>query len=113
MPRIFWVLQNEGRSLRFGDTRPTAHVVPLSAGADVVVHEATFLHELASTAHEYYHSTARQAAEAAKEAGAKKLIMTHFSSRYKDEEQLQPLLSEASEIFSNTILAAEHELIQV
>ncbi|MCM3126679.1 ribonuclease Z [Paenibacillus provencensis] len=96
-----------------GDTRPNAHVVPLSAGADVIVHEATFLHDLASTAHEYYHSTSRQAAEAAKAAGAQKLIITHFSSRYKDEEQLQPLLSEARELFPNTILAAEHELIQV
>lgn len=96
-----------------GDTRPTNNVVPLSAGADVVVHEATFLHELASTAHEYFHSTAKQAAEAAKAAGAGKLIMTHFSSRYKDEEQLLPLLAEAKEVFPNTILATEHELIQI
>ena len=96
-----------------GDTRSAPNVVPLSAGADVIVHEATFLHELASTAHEYYHSTARQAAEAAKEAGASKLILTHFSSRYKDEEHLEPLLLEAQSVFPNTILATEHVLIQI
>ena len=96
-----------------GDTRPTPNVVPLSAGADVVVHEATFLHELASTAHEYYHSTALQAAEAAKEAGADRLILTHFSSRYKDAEHLEPLLLEAQSVFPNTRLAMEHELIQI
>ncbi|WP_454191719.1 ribonuclease Z [Paenibacillus sp. Marseille-Q7038] len=96
-----------------GDTRPTQNVVPLSAGADVIVHEATFLHELASTAHEYYHSTARQAAEAAKEAGAGRLILTHFSSRYKDAEHLEPLLLEAQSVFPDTRLAMEHELIQI
>jgi ribonuclease Z len=39
--------------------------------------------------------------------------MTHFSSRYKDEDQLQPLLEEAQSIFPNTKLAIEHELIPV
>lgn len=96
-----------------GDTRPSPNVVPLSAGADVLIHEATFLHELATTAHEYYHSTARQAAEAAKEAGVGTLFLTHFSSRYKDEEQLEPLLLEAQSIFPNSRLALEHELIQL
>ncbi|MCP1133427.1 ribonuclease Z [Paenibacillus polysaccharolyticus] len=96
-----------------GDTRPCENVKPLAQDADVLVHEATFMHDLADTAHEYYHSTSRQAAEAALAANVGELIMTHFSSRYKDEEQLQPLLDEAKSIFPNTRLANEHQLIPV
>ncbi|WP_145413501.1 ribonuclease Z [Paenibacillus xylanexedens] len=96
-----------------GDTRPCENVKPLAQNADVLVHEATFMHDLAETAHEYYHSTSRQAAEAALAANVGQLIMTHFSSRYKDEEQLQPLLEEAKSIFPNTRLANEHQLISV
>ncbi len=96
-----------------GDTRPCDNVQPLSVNADVLVHEATFMHDLADTAHEYYHSTSKQAAEAARAANVGQLIMTHFSSRYKDEDQLQPLLEEAQSVFPNTRLANEHQLIPV
>lgn len=96
-----------------GDTRPCANVLPLAKQADVLVHEATFMDDLADTAHEYYHSTAKQAAEAARAADVGELIMTHFSSRYKDEEQLQPLLDEAKAVFPNSRLANEHQLIPV
>ncbi|MGM1023643.1 MAG: ribonuclease Z [Bacillota bacterium] len=96
-----------------GDTRPCPNTVVLAQDATVVVHEATFLHELADTAYEYHHSTALQAAEAAKAAGAGQLIMTHFSSRYKDQEQLQPLLEEARSIFPNSLLAEQHVLLPV
>lgn len=96
-----------------GDTRPCANVLPLAQHADVLVHEATFMDDLADTAHEYYHSTAKQAAEAARAADVGELIMTHFSSRYKDEEQLQPLLDEAKIVFPNSRLANEHQLIPV
>ena len=96
-----------------GDTRPCANVLPLAKHADVLVHEATFMDDLADTAHEYYHSTAKQAAEAARAADVGELIMTHFSSRYKDDEQLQPLLDEAKAVFPNSRLAIEHQLIPV
>lgn len=96
-----------------GDTRPCRAAVELARDADMLVHEATFLHELKKTAYEYHHSTAVQAAEAAKEAGAHELLLTHFSSRYKDEEQLAPLLLEAKAIFPNSKLAAEHVLYPV
>ncbi|PAF33627.1 ribonuclease Z [Paenibacillus sp. 7516] len=96
-----------------GDTRPCANVLPLAKQADVLVHEATFMDDLADTAHEYYHSTAKQAAEAARAADVGELIMTHFSSRYKDDEQLQPLLDEAKAVFPNSRLANEHQLIPV
>ncbi|CAI6055072.1 Ribonuclease Z [Paenibacillus sp. JJ-100] len=96
-----------------GDTRPCDNVVPLAQDADVLIHEATFMQDLADTAHEYYHSTSKQAAEAARAANVGLLIMTHFSSRYKDEEQLEPLLEEAKSIFPNTRLANEHQLIPI
>ncbi|MET3544237.1 ribonuclease Z [Paenibacillus favisporus] len=96
-----------------GDTRPCANVLPLAEQADLLVHEATFLHELHETAHNYHHSTALQAAEAARDAGAKELIITHFSSRYKDMEHLQPLLAEARSLFPKTLLAEELVLFPV
>jgi len=96
-----------------GDTRPCQAVISLSEGADVMVHESTFLDELAQTAYDYHHSTAKQAAEAAKTVGAKQLYLTHFSSRYKSEEQLHRLLIEAQQIFANSELAREHVIYPV
>ncbi|CAM3966286.1 ribonuclease Z [Saccharibacillus endophyticus] len=92
-----------------GDTRPTPGIHPLASGADLLVHEATFTDEFADLAYKYYHSTAVQAAEAARQAGVGELILTHFSSRYKDLEQLQPLLEEAQAVFPHTRLAIEHQ----
>lgn len=96
-----------------GDTRPCPAEIPLAEGADALVHESTFLHELKDTAYTYHHSTARQAAETAKEAESKSLYLTHFSSRYKYEDQLQKLLTEAKEVFPQTVLAREHVLYTV
>lgn len=90
-----------------GDTRPCAGALELSRNADLVVHEATFAHELAEMAYQYHHSTARQAAELAKEAYAGALLLTHFSSRYTSNEELLPLLEEAKSIFPETRLAEE------
>ncbi|WP_410768600.1 ribonuclease Z [Fontibacillus sp. BL9] len=107
-------LAKKGRVVTIlGDTRPCPAEIPLAEGADALVHEATFLHELADTAFTYHHSTARQAAEAAKEAGAKSLYLTHFSSRYKYEDQLQRLKQEAAEVFPHSRLAREHELYPI
>ncbi|WP_106767772.1 ribonuclease Z [Paenibacillus faecalis] len=96
-----------------GDTRSCANIVPLAKDSDILVHEATFMDDLRDTAHEYYHSTALQAAAAAAEAGVKELILTHFSSRYKDIEHLQPLLEEAQRVFPNTRLAEDFGLYPV
>jgi len=73
---------------------------------DLLYHEATFLDELKDKALATYHSTAREAADFAKISEVKKLIIGHFSSRYKD---LEPLLSEAREVFPETYLAIEGE----
>lgn len=71
---------------------------------DLLYHEATFLHEREQRAQETYHSTAKQAAQTAKEAVVKQLMIGHFSARYNDAT---PLLEEARSIFPNTIEATE------
>ncbi len=71
---------------------------------DTLYHEATFLHEMLSRANETHHTTALQAAQIAELTGARKLLIGHFSSRYK---VLQPLLDEARSVFEQTELAIE------
>jgi ribonuclease Z len=73
-------------------------------GCDTLYHEATFLQEMLDRANQTHHTTALQAAEIAKVTGAAKLLIGHFSSRYKS---LQPLLEEARSVFENTELAIE------
>ena len=96
-----------------GDTRPCDNVIPLAKDADLLVHEATFMDDLKESAYNYHHCTSIQAAEAALQAGAKELVLTHFSSRYKDMEHLQPLLAEAQSVFPNTKLAEELMLFPI
>ncbi|MBQ8593102.1 MAG: ribonuclease Z [Bacteroidaceae bacterium] len=81
---------------------------PLIKNADLLFHEATFASDNEARCNETYHSTARQAATMAKESHAKQLIIGHFSARYEDET---PLLNEAKEVFTNTLLA--HELMKI
>lgn len=77
---------------------------------DTLYHEATFLHEMLERANETHHTTALQAAEIAKKVGAKKLILGHFSSRYKT---LGPILDEAKSAFENVELAVEGHTYQI
>lgn len=79
-------------------------------GTDLIYHEATFADEHVDLAHKMYHSTAREAAQVAAAAGAKKLILGHFSSRYRD---LNVLLEQAREVFPETYLAEEGKLFDV
>jgi len=90
----------------FGDTRPCASELELARGADVLVHEATYMHERAENAHKYYHTTATQAATLAAKAGVHALILTHLSSRYQDETVHQ-LLEEARAIFPHSHVAED------
>ncbi|MDR9854091.1 ribonuclease Z [Paenibacillus sp. VCA1] len=104
----------KGRTITvLGDTRPCGNVLKLARDADLLVHEATFMDDLKESAYNYHHSTSVQAAEAAAAAGAKELILTHFSSRYKDMEHLKPLLEEAQSVFPKTLLAEELMLFPV
>ena len=77
---------------------------------DLLYHEATFDDDLARRAKETFHSTARQAGRIAAQAEVGKLIIGHFSSRYKD---LSNLLVQAQEEFSNTQLAIEGEVFNI
>jgi len=77
---------------------------------DTLYHEATFLHELLERANETHHTTALQAAEIAKIVGAKQLLIGHFSSRYK---QLNEILEEAKSVFENTALAIEGNTYEI
>ena len=84
------------------DTRPCRNAIELARGVDLLIHEATFTDDMAEEARDFGHSTARQAARIAHEAGAKRLLITHFSTRYPDP---RPLLEEAREVFPDTIMA--------
>ncbi|MDE6352287.1 MAG: ribonuclease Z, partial [Muribaculaceae bacterium] len=79
-------------------------------GVDVIYHEATYLNDEAVKAHDRFHATASQAAEIACEAGAKMLILGHYSKMYFDE---QGHLDEARPIFENTIAANEEMKIDI
>ena len=92
------------------DTAYSREIVPHVAGADLLYHETTFMHDMEATAAEKQHSTTRQAAEIALEANAKKLLIGHFSARYDD---LMPLLEETRGVFERTELAMEGESYEV
>jgi len=79
-------------------------------GVDLIYHEASFLEEMAERATTTRHSTARQAAQVAKDAHAGKLLLGHFSSRYRE---LDGFLAESREIFPNTELAIEGSVFQL
>ena len=88
----------------FSDTLYTPALAALVQGVDLLYHEATFLEELRERAAQTHHSTARQAAQLAQAAEVKKLLLGHFSSRYKS---IEPLLEEAQAVFPNAALAIE------
>jgi ribonuclease Z len=73
-----------------GDTRPCAATVERAQGADLLVHEATFGDEEAERAVETGHSTSREAAIVARQAGCRRLLLSHFSARYsRDAAELE------------------------
>lgn len=99
------------RSYAFcSDTQYDRSILPFVRGVDLLYHEATFANADVDRARETKHSTARQAALIAREAGVKKLVIGHFSARYKD---LNLLLEEAREIFPATFLAEDGERFDV
>jgi ribonuclease Z len=77
---------------------------------DLLYHEATFMHDMLERATETFHTTALQAAEVAGKANINRLLIGHFSARYRD---LEPLLKEARSVFLNTFLAIEGQTFEV
>jgi ribonuclease Z len=94
-----------GRKIVYsGDTRPTESLIELAENADLMIHESTFDDELLERAQEDGHSTPSQAAETAKKAMVKHLILTHISARYKNPKAL---LEQAKKIFPNADVAED------
>ena len=88
------------------DTRYNESILPYIHEADMLYHESTFLEEHKDRAENTYHSTAMEAATIAKKAAVGKLLLGHFSIRYKE---LDPIKAEARTIFENSELAIEGE----
>jgi ribonuclease Z len=94
-----------------GDTKVCKNAEILAREADVVVHEATFDHATIHLAAQYGHSTNTEAAQIAKNASAKQLLLTHISARFLAQD-LVPFLHEAQGIFSNTLIAHDQMLLE-
>ncbi|NNC02437.1 ribonuclease Z [Corallococcus exiguus] len=87
-----------------GDTRPCPSLVQAAKDADLLVHESTFSDDEQARALETRHSTAREAAQVAKDAGARRLILTHLSSRHDTDPGR--LLTQAREAFKGPVEVA-------
>ena len=99
----------KGRSIAIVlDTLPGGSYVKHIKGVDLLVHESVFLESEAKRARETFHSTALRAAMAARKAGVKKLVLTHFSNRYKNPKAIE---EEARKEFGESI--ASRELMQI
>lgn len=95
----------KGKTYSFcADTRYDESLIEHIKESDLIYHETTYLDHLRDRAYERFHSTTRQAAEIAKKAGVKKLLIGHFSSKYDTLEEFE---QETREVFPNTELALE------
>lgn len=86
------------------DTKYNESIIPIIEGVDMLYHESTFLDEHMDRASNTFHSTAKEAATIAKKAKVGKLLLGHFSVRYKT---LDPIQDEAREVFENSFIAEE------
>ncbi len=94
-----------------GDTRPCAATRKAAKDADLLIHEATFGREDADRAVATGHSTAHDAAGVARDSGARRLALTHFSPRYADDPRM--LEREAKTVFPDTVAAFDGLTIEV
>ena len=92
------------------DTTYKPDIVPLIKNADLLYHEATFLSDREDLAKKTKHSTAKQAAQIAKEANVKQLVLGHYSGRYKDVAAFK---TEGEEVFNNTHIAEAGKVFTV
>jgi len=92
------------------DTKYDENILKYISDVDLLYHEATFANDMADRAANTYHSTAEQAALMAKKANAKRLILGHYSVRYRE---LDPILEEAKRVFKESYLAVEGNAIEI
>jgi ribonuclease Z len=97
------------RLVHIGDVGRTSDLVDICRGVDTLVMEATYMEEEADMAKQFAHMTARGAAEFALACGAKHLILTHLSRRYRERD----VLAEARVIFPATLVARDFDAFQV
>jgi len=103
--------KREGRKIVIAaDTRPVKETIAEAKGAELLIHEATFLDKQKDKAIEALHTTVLEAAEIAKKANVKKLALFHFSARNTQSEEI---LLEAKKMFTNTIVPKELETITI
>lgn len=97
--------QRKGKQIGIsGDTRPSKKLLEFFNGCDVLIFDSTYSDEHSQNALENKHSTSREAATLAKRAHVKKLILTHFSARYRN---VSALVRQAREIFPDSIAAKD------
>ncbi len=97
--------RRKGRKIGIsGDTRPTKKLEEFFVGCDYITFDSTYSHDLKDKAVENFHSTAKEAAELAKKAQVGNLILTHFSARYDNAEEL---VKEAKTIHGSVIAARD------
>ena len=104
---VSWVKQGDVFAIVI-DTLPCPGALVAAKDATLLLCESTYLKEHAALAQEYHHMTAEQAAQIAKEAGVKLLVLTHFSARY---QQLDGFEKEARSIFPNTVVAEDFKVV--
>lgn len=101
----------KGKKISFiADTLLCDECIKLAENADLLICEATFASELEEKAHKYRHMTAKQAGLIANRAGAKKLVLTHFSQRYKNTQEVE---EDARDVFDNVVSAQDFMRIRL
>ena len=94
-----------------GDTRPCESILEASRDADLLIHDCSFANEMTDWAKESKHSTAGEVGVLAKEAGVRRLVLTHISSRYAAD--VEPILKDSKKIFENVSVAEDLMEIEV
>lgn len=101
----------KGKKITFvTDTLPNKNIIKLAKNSDIFICEATHSKDIGEKTARYKHMTAEQAAKLAKQSKVKKLVLTHYSQRYKT---VKPLLIEAKRVFKNSVAPEDFDVIKV
>jgi ribonuclease Z len=109
LEEVSWIREGDAIAIVI-DTRYCQNAIDIARGAKLLLCESTYLDEHRDLAQNHLHLTAKQAATIAKEAGVKKLILTHFSARY---QALDEFAKEAKAIFPNVFIAEDFKTFPI